>query len=243
MAVNVKVDTIIDGIRSRILAGEFGESGRLPSFRKLVAEYETSQETMNKAMQALQAEGLVISSGAKGVFVNTPSVHLLGYSSDFYKYLQKELPDPIEEFIEKPVIIEAPAEAAKLMNLPKNALVLRRFKKQGTKDVIFRIVETFYPQKLLSEAMLEKAIEDVSYVPIRDIKKNDGITTTRIKETISIHLPTTNEQYLLKIVRTNPVIELKRICYTKDKIIFYTRMLLNANHFFLSYNYDVNDLE
>ena len=69
MSVTVKVDSLVDTLRARIQSGEFGDE-KLPSFRELAEEYNTTQETMNKTIQALQAEGQLISRGTKGVFVN-----------------------------------------------------------------------------------------------------------------------------------------------------------------------------
>jgi DNA-binding GntR family transcriptional regulator len=83
MSTRSKVEKFIDALRNRILSGEFGNTGRLPSFRTLATEYNTTQETMNKTMQALQAEGLITSLGAKGVFANTPSTRLLGFTPNF----------------------------------------------------------------------------------------------------------------------------------------------------------------
>jgi len=242
MATTTKVDVIIDGLRSRIQAGEFGSDGRLPSFRKLVAEYETSQETMNKAMQALQAEGVLLSYGAKGVFVNTPHIRLLGIAENFYHYLQEQVPDPIAEYIDKPTILKASTEIAQIMNVPEETLVLRRFMKQGTRQTTFRLEESYYPKKYLTTAMIDEIKKDASYAALPLMKEKFGATITDVSEEVMCRLPSDYEQDLLKIVRNNPVIDIRRKHYSKDKktVIFYTHMILNANHFLLSYNYEVN---
>jgi len=241
MGATTKVDTIIDGIRSRIISGEFGEEGRLPSFRKLVQEYETSQETMNKAMQALQAEGLLTSAGVKGVFVNTTGVRPLEFNQNFYKFLQKLVPDAIDEYIEPASVIEAPIEVVENTNLKEGALVFRRFKKQATKQIVFRLEEVYYPKGLLTEEIMNKMTEEAAYSPLMHIKEKSAHVIAHVKEKLLCRLPNAYEQKLLKIVRTNPIIDIKRVCYAKDKttVISYSHILLNANHFMLSYNFDV----
>lgn len=241
MSATTKVDIIIDGIRSRIIAGEFGEEGRLPSFRKLVQEYATSQETMNKAMQALQAEGLLLSAGVKGVYVNITGVRPLEFNQNFYQYLQKLVPDAVDEYIEQPSIIEVPIEVVENTNLKEGSLVFRRFKKQGTKQIVFRLEEIFYPKDLLTEAVIQNMTEEASFTPLKDIKEKSGHAIAFVKEKLLCRLPNAYEQKLLRIVRANPIIDIKRICYAKDKtsVISYSHILLNANHFLLSYKFDV----
>jgi DNA-binding GntR family transcriptional regulator len=73
----VKVDDITNALRERILSGEFGTGGRLPSLRMFAAQYGTTRETMNKVAQRLQAEGLLSSLGTAGVFVRASRTRLL----------------------------------------------------------------------------------------------------------------------------------------------------------------------
>jgi len=238
MSTTTKVDTIIDGLRARIQSGEFGQGGRLPSFRKLVEEYETSQETMNKAMQALQAEGLLLSSGAKGVFVNNPRLRVPGIVVDFSEYLKNEGLTPKSEFITKPEIIQPSQEIMKSMKLKKGEMVLCRQRKQGTDRSFFRIATDYYPMHLITDSMLEKAQNDPYFSLILAIKENFDKTIELSQEDLIARLPNTFEQEQLQLVRTNPVIESKSSNFTADKktCILYYHKVLNANHFILSYN-------
>ena len=69
MAPDMRVDMINEELRQRILDKEFGTAGRLPSLRMLAEQFNTTHETMNKVVQRLQAEGLLISLGRAGIFV------------------------------------------------------------------------------------------------------------------------------------------------------------------------------
>lgn len=244
MAANTKVDTIIDGIRSRILSGEFGEEGRLPSFRKLVAEYDTSQETMNKAMQALQAEGLLLSAGAKGVFVNNSRIRMPGFVVDFAEYLEKKGFTPKSEFISKPEIIEPSEDIQKKLKLKKGQQVLYRQRKQGTERTPFRVVQEYFPMLYINDEMIKQINKDPSMNILAAIKKNFEKTIGFTSEELIVRLPTSFEQKQLQIVRTNPVIESQRTHMTNDKkdVLLYNYKVLNANHFLLSYDYKVDNL-
>lgn len=72
MSPENKGSDILKAIRERIIQGEFGTGGRLPSLRMFASHYKTTQQTMNAVIQRLQAEGFLISLGKRGVFVHTP---------------------------------------------------------------------------------------------------------------------------------------------------------------------------
>lgn len=239
MATNSKVEGIIDALRDRIIAGEFGVEGRLPSFRTLATEYDTTQETMNKTMQALQAEGLLISMGAKGVFVNNIRIRLntQGVVNDFSEYIKEQGFIPKGELIDKPEIIDPPSDVMTHMKLKKGQKVLLRQRKQGTDNFMLRVTLEYYPAHFITEAMLEQINKDPNFSIIHAIKINFKKTIERAHEEVIARLPNSFEQKQLQIVRTNPVIEIKSANFTADEktAIIYYHKVLNANHFILSY--------
>lgn len=242
MSTKVKVDKFIDTLRERILSGEFGADGRLPSFRALATEYGTTQETMNKTMQALQAEGLLISKGAKGVFVSKPRLRLSVMVENFFNELTKLEPDPMEINIETPEIINPSKDLIKRMNLKQEEKVLRRIRKQGTSHSPYRLVEEYFPMSFITKEMLEKINKDPHFHIINAIKDEFGKTIEFAHEELITRLPTTFEQEQLQIVRTNPVIYAQITHLAKDKktVITCNNKVLNANHFILIYDYPVS---
>jgi DNA-binding FadR family transcriptional regulator len=58
MSPGTKIDTTTDVLRQRIVKGEFGTAGRLPSLRLLAEEYGTTHEITNKAIQRLLVDGI-----------------------------------------------------------------------------------------------------------------------------------------------------------------------------------------
>src|SRR5437588_10857754 len=90
MSPDTKIDSIADTLRQRIVNGDFGTAGRLPSLRLLSEEYGTTHETMNKVIQRLQAEGLLTSLGRAGVFVSKPRTRIPGFTARFDIYLPQQ---------------------------------------------------------------------------------------------------------------------------------------------------------
>lgn len=60
MVDNTKVDVLAEQLRHRIRKGEFGTNGRLPPHRVLAEQLHTTRETVNKVIQLLQSEGLLV---------------------------------------------------------------------------------------------------------------------------------------------------------------------------------------
>src|SRR5436853_4870909 len=112
MSPETKIDSIADALRQRIVNGDFGTAGRLPSLRLLSEQFGTTHETMNKVIQRLQAEGLLSSQGRAGVFVNSSLVRIPGITKRFDLFLQSQGLLPVETDIDEPTIVPASAEVA-----------------------------------------------------------------------------------------------------------------------------------
>ncbi|HZE87608.1 MAG TPA: GntR family transcriptional regulator [Methylomirabilota bacterium] len=244
MSATSKVETLIDALRTRILAGEFGES-KLPSFRTLGKEYKTTQETMNKSMQALQAEGLLVSAGTKGVFVNKPRMRVPAMVANFYQHIQQYDFEAMEELIIKPEVISPATNIAKKMLLGKDEQVLRRMRLQGSTQMPFRLADSYYPMSLITDEMLEQVFNDQHFNIAETIQKKFNKTIKHTHEEVIARLPITFEQEHLKIVRTNPVIDMTVVTFTgnKKKVVMYNHVVFNANLFLFSYDYDIDQWE
>lgn len=243
MATVSKVEPLVDALRSRILAREF-VGGRLPSFRQLGTEYNTTQETMNKVMQALQAEGVLISQGTKGVFVKPPRMRVPGLVASFYDDILKSYPEPFGEFLEKPQIIKADTALAQKMNLPKGTKILQRKRKQGADGIPFRFVEESFSMNYINDEMLEEIHNNPHYNIMLAIKDIFQVNMKRTHEELIARLPNKEEQQRLHIVRSNPVIDTEMTHYLDDDktIIAYNRKVLNANLFLFTYDYSVEKM-
>ncbi len=234
-----KVGRFVEAICKYLVSGELERGGRLPALSKLEKEFEIPQNRLNKELQELEAVGWNLSHGPNGYFVmsRVRIPGLLKNPSDYTKELGVE---PIEEDIEEVKIIPPPIEIAEAMKLDSDGLVVRRFRKFGIPNDIFRTIETYFPKKLVSDEMV-KRMDDPHYDALEDIKKASGEYIKHVHETLLARLPTQDEQDLLKIGRTNPVFDIKRSNYSQDKktVVMFNHMVLNANHFLLSYDYSV----
>lgn len=60
---------IAEGIKDRILSGEYQSDGRIPSVRDLAVELEVNPNTAMKAFELLQRNGLIYNKRGLGYFV------------------------------------------------------------------------------------------------------------------------------------------------------------------------------
>jgi GntR family transcriptional regulator len=240
MSPDVKVDSIADAFRQRIISGEYGTGGRLPSLRMLSEEHATTHETMNKVIQRLQAEGLLISQGRAGVFVNKPRTRIPGITARFDLYLQEQGLTPAEMNIDEPAFVAAPADVAAAFSVDEGEPVVRRMRLQGTASTPYRIAENFYPVSLAGGSILERMQQDARMDVLLAIKEAHGKVIKRVHEDVIGRLPTTREKDVLKIVRDTPLLEVQRTNYAEDDdktVIMYNRIIFVASYFVLSYDY------
>ena len=73
-------EQVAELLRGRISSREL--TGRIPSIKHLAQEYEVSHRTVERALNTLKAEGMVIALIGKGYYVAGSS--LLGELGDFF---------------------------------------------------------------------------------------------------------------------------------------------------------------
>jgi len=241
MSPDVKVNDITDALRKRILGGEFGTGGRLPSLRMFAEQYGTTQQTINTAVQRLQSEGLLSSLGRQGVFVQRQRERIPGIVPRFDLYLKEHNMEPMETNITLPELVPAPADVAKALSIAEGVPVIHRLRCQGTTVTHMRLAENFYPVALVDDHILKQMQEDESFDVLIAIKDKYGKVVSHAAEKVIARFPTEEEHELLKINRNTPVLDVRRTNTDEDgTVIMYNRITFVASYFELAYSYDVS---
>jgi GntR family transcriptional regulator len=219
----MKLDKIVEQLRTRILSGEFGSGGRLPSYSELCEQLGTSRETVNKALQLLQQEGIILSR-KKSLYVAPPRIALPMLMYHFDSWAKEQGLAPVSEFLEKPHFVAASAQVASLMNLEPDTQVVRRRLRQGVKQgrdtVYYRISENHYHPELVDAEILAQMKADPTFDTPAAVKVRHGVVVTKLHYTLSIRANTKDEQEDLQIARGTPVVEIWRQNYTEDGRVF-----------------------
>ena len=217
--VDTKVDVLAEKLRQRIKDGEFGTSGRIPPHRVLAGQLGTTRETVNKIIQLLQSEGVLVSRD-KSVYVKPQLLTLSTFVSNYDQYVRDRGLEPVSTFLEKPTLVPIPEFAAKLMGRKEGELVPHRLLLQGVKypigTVYYRLSENFYNPELVKDEIFQGLRSDPQFDTWAAMKKKYGIEVLRSKNVAFARLPTIEEQEHLDIIRGTPVLELKRVQLAKD---------------------------
>jgi DNA-binding GntR family transcriptional regulator len=235
----VKVDELTDTLRQRIVSGEFGTAGRLPSLRMFAQQMGTTRETMNKVFQRLQAEGFISSLGPAGVFVRASRTRIPGTTSHMDTYLKQLGLEPVDVTIGTPEVVLAPEDIAHALGVSKNTPVVHRLQRQGTATAYYQLLESFLPAELAGGQILKQMRQNKQFDVLTAIKEAHGKQVRRVHEDVIGRFPTQREQDLLKVVRNTPMLEAQRTYYTEDETtaIMFSRVSMVASFFVLSYDY------
>lgn len=230
-----KIETIAAQLRERIKRGDFGTNGRLPTVTELAKEYQMARATMYQSLNLLRSEGLLIVKGTS-YYARYPVMRIPG-SPLFDQFLIEQGLTPVTENLIEPEIISAPVDIAEGLGLPEETQVIHRLRRQGTAEVPYRLHEQWYPLDLAGPFM-EAMKQDPNLNVAGKIREATGIAVTTYHDEIFTRLPTAEEIELLNIVRTTPVLEVRKQFISQEgRIMVFVRSVLIGAYFQLSYDY------
>ncbi len=164
----VRVGDVADQLREQILAGEFGK-GRLPAGEDLADQYCTSRDTIHRAMRLLQAEGLLIGKGKRGMVINHQQRISIPASLPLDLALQSIGQAVVETQLGKMLVVPAPAKIAHALSLEEGVPVVHQVLRRGTATMHYQLADIFYPE---------------AFVPRRDEETRKG--AAHIKRGVSM---------------------------------------------------------
>ncbi len=240
---NTKVDVLAEQLRQRIREGEFGTNGRLPPHRVLAEQLHTTRETVNKVIQLLQSEGLLVAR-EKSVYVKPPLMKLPAFVVNYDQYIRERGLEPVSEFLEPPDLVPLPAWVAEVLGRREGLVVPHRLLRQGivypTGTVYYRLSENFYHPELVKGEIFQCLQSDPQYNIWTALKDTYGIEAVKSVNTVVARLPTLWEQSYLEIVRTTPVLELHRTRLTQDGIpVIVNKLVFVGSLLELSFTSDI----
>ena len=139
---------VYTSLRERILNGEFGEEGKLPSHTQLASEFGVAPLTMRQVLARLEDEGMVSREQGRGTFVrkhSTPAVLIVEDSADMRALISAH----VERAGYRAIAANGPAEGmAALEATPHIALVFSDVRMPETESGIafIRAVRRRWPE-------------------------------------------------------------------------------------------------
>lgn len=234
MTEDKKAETIVSSLRDQIQKGEFGTRGRLPSVAQLARDYNVARNTAYNALTLLQSEGIVVLKG-NAYYANYPIMRISG-APLFDKYISNQGLTPVTDNIIEPEIVPMPADIAAMFGMQEGVHVIHRMRRHGVPDIPYRLAENWYPIDLAGD-YLEAMKQDPDLNVAGEIRKNKGVAIATRHDDVIARLPTTKEAELLRIVRTTPILDVRRKFLAADgRVIFVSNQALVGAYFQLSYD-------
>jgi DNA-binding GntR family transcriptional regulator len=179
MAKAEKLDEVVAQLREQILRGDFGVRGLLPSRSSLEKEFDISHSMMNQVILQLQGEGLLSSgNGNRRLVATPPRKRVPATDIPFTRFLQEEGMEPVTEYLELPERLPMDERLAHAFGVPVGTLYVARIRRDGTKQMWYRLTSKYYLSELIDDQTLEGMRANNRHDAILDIKQRKGYYRT-----------------------------------------------------------------
>ncbi|WP_189240664.1 GntR family transcriptional regulator [Planomonospora parontospora] len=248
---------IAEDLRSDITSGRLQPGWKLPSGRELARRYGVTQNTANRALSILAAEGLIVVKTGSGTYVReSHPIRRLGpdryarhkWQNTIVTVHADDRPDG--ETVEQQggqtqdvALTEADEEIAAALGIEVGAPVYERARVM-TRDN--------HPTHTMNSYYRREDVEGTAIVDPRPgiagrgggfaVLSERGLEPYEITEDISARMPTTEEALLLELPAGEPVVEVRRTTRTREgRPIEYARGVHAASRFLWSFTYPIPD--
>jgi GntR family transcriptional regulator len=207
---------IAASLRSRIRAGEWAAGERLPAIPALAGEYAVAKQTVQRAIDQLRIEGLLITRPGSGTFVRGTRRRLNRLSRGRYGDRRGYHTDLAARYHQRLLdvgITIAPAEVTGAFGLPDGASLLRRRHLIRTDDQQPAEVGAAWLLPAETEGTSLARPEAFGRPLYQEVEDETGRRYATAEDRLSARLPSREEAELLQIRPDTPVLHLLHIAY------------------------------
>lgn len=221
--MGVRYQEIADELRRAILKGDYDRSSRpFPSVRQIAAEYDVAPATVNRAIQALVAEGLLIARPKATALVVDPGLRQTSWPLTG-RYARARAAQGLvfatttNGTMTKQTIsrkwAKPPKEIARLLNVAANAKVLCRRSRTYVDSKPVEETTMHFPRRIVKDAPALDGSDDIAVVPLIE---GTGRTIERTINRLRARLATEAEVEALQLEPPTIVFEHTHGTYTSD---------------------------
>jgi GntR family transcriptional regulator len=240
---------IADDLRAAINTGEYAPGAQIPSRSKLMTRYGVASQTVNNAVEALRAEGLVVGVPGSGLYVRTPRPVMRmarnrlargereAGRGTFMSDAQQGGWTPRTEV----AIRSEPAsdEVAGPLGIEPGALVLVRDRLMYADDEPVQLATSRFPAELTAGTSIEQENTGPGGVYAR--LEEAGHRLERFEESVRIGLASDHEAARLAIPVGAAVFRITRLAYTRDRAVEINHIVANGERYELVYELSGED--
>lgn len=235
------VDRFANDLRGRIEDGKYGTSGMIESMSELGAMWGTKNRAIvAEVLMLLRVQGYLVQTPKRHYRVVHPRFVLEGLTPNFRTHLEDMGLKVEEKDIEAPKVETMPLDVAEMFirndtkepAIREGVHVVHRLRRQGVIDLPLRIGHIWYPLDI-AEPYLEEMSSNSSFDLLATLKRDRGIAVEEEDFSIRGRVPDLAEMKELKLARYQPLLEVRRICYTanRERVVTLHRTIMDATRF------------
>jgi len=232
---------VLNDLREKIESGQIKPGEAIPSVSTLARTHKVAGTTVQKAIRALKAAGLVESAVGKGVYVREVK-RLVSRSADFVSPVAeggkpphgKSTPPEIDRVV-------PPDEVAEKLGIePDEEVVRRRRVMIDGGGTALEISTSYVPLEIAAGTEIEGALKLKGAIPT--VLKRLGYPPRTCREWVTGRMPTSAEANTLRIAPSVPVLyTLRQTCTDGDRPVEVLEIVFSAERYMLEYDLPVQD--
>lgn len=191
------------------MVGDLPVGGRIPTTRELEAKFNTTNRTIQDALQILKDEGFIVGQRGQGVFVLTKQPHVVDVAAYFapspggYSY---DILDVAE--------VAPPADVAEVFGLPDGGVAVLRHRLTRFNGGPLETDRSYYPIEIARGTDLTQPRRIKGGAP--RVLAEAGYPEREFVDRVSVRPPTAEEVTLLGLPASVPVMCQLRIVYSDE---------------------------
>jgi GntR family transcriptional regulator len=212
---------LADQLRSDILSGRLQPGQLIPSVRLLAQQYGVSNVTANRAIEALQTEGLIDTQLGRGTFVRTkkPTIRVDAYltatpdgTRATWRGEGERQGFQATQEITEVATIPGPDDVTERLELDRGAPTVVRRRVLRADGVPVQLSDSYYPAALAAgtELTQPRKLPGYTYNALTRL----GVEPDRFRDELHLRMPTPAEAQILRLGKGIPVLRVLRTTYT-----------------------------
>lgn len=211
-------------LRAKILAGDLTE--KLPPFKILAETYETSNNTAQRAVALLKAEGFVEGHQGKALIIRAHQIQIIDATPYFEPAITRVVYEMLHVGPERP-----PADAVQKLGLttPNETAILRK-RLTIRDDIPIEMSWSYYPTHIATGTVLERPRRIRGGAPAALAAL--GFTQHEFVDEIQVRQPTTEELELLELPAGIPVMRTLRTFTDEAGTVLEVCVIVKGGHLY-----------
>ena len=205
-------------IRAQIRRGDWAPGERLPSIPAIAATYGVAKQTVQRTIDQLRIEGVLITKPGSGTFVRGTRRKLNRLSRGRYGMRRGYHADLAARYRQQLIEVgrsPAPGEIADVFGVPAGTeLIVRRYLVR-TQDAPVEVGASWLRVTDADGTSLSRT-EAFGRPLYQEVEEVTGRTYTSATDQVTARLPTREESEILQIRPDTPVLHLLHIAYDRD---------------------------